>query len=77
MFRINYLRPEQMPPHQRDFPRQEQIEELPGAAGSRELAMMVAWYLVAMFAGILLLGYLTASERPSTTTAAAGIALAR
>ena len=77
MFRINYMRPEQMPPHQRDFPRREQIEELPGAAGSRELALMVAWYLVAMFAGILLLGYLTAPERPSTTTAAAGTALAR
>jgi hypothetical protein len=38
---------------------------------------MVAWYLVAMFAGILLLGYLTASERPRTTTAAAGSALAK
>jgi tetrahydromethanopterin S-methyltransferase subunit B len=77
MFRINYLRPEQMPPHQRDFPRREQIEELPGAAGSRALAMMVGWYLVAMFAGILLLGYLTASERPSATAAAAGTALAK
>jgi len=77
MFRINYMRPEQMPPHQRDFPRREQIEELPGAAGSRGLAMMVAWYLVAMFAGILLLGYLTAPQRPSTATAAAGTALAR
>ena len=77
MFRINYLRPEQMPPHQRDFPRREHFEELPGAAGSRGLALMVAWYLVAMFAGILLLGYLTASERPSTTTAAAGAALTK
>ena len=76
MLRINYMRPEQMPPHQRDFPRKEQ-SELPGAAGSQELALMVAWYLVAMFAGILLLGYLTAPVRPSTTTAAAGIALAR
>jgi tetrahydromethanopterin S-methyltransferase subunit B len=68
MFRINYLRPEQMPPHQRDFPRREQIEELPGAAGSRELALMVAWYLVAMLAAILLLGYLTA-EPPHTISA--------
>jgi hypothetical protein len=50
---------------------------LPGAAGSRALAMMVGWYLVAMFAGILLLGYLTASERPSATAAAAGTALAK
>jgi hypothetical protein len=76
MFRINYLSPEQMPPHQRDFPRKER-SELPGAAGSHGLALMVAWYLVAMLAGILLLGYLTASERPSTTTAAARTALAR
>jgi hypothetical protein len=71
MFRINYLRPEQMPSHQRDFPRRDQLPEVPGAAGSRALALMVAWYLVAMFAGILLLGYLTVSERPSTATAAA------
>ena len=77
MFRINYLRPEQMPPHQRDFPHREQLEELPGAAGSPALALMVALYLVAMFAGILLLGFLTMSERPSTTTAAAGTALAK
>jgi hypothetical protein len=77
MFRINYLRPEQMPPHQRDFPRREQLEELPGTAGSPALALMVAGYLVAMFAGILLLGYLTASELPSTTTAAVGAALAK
>jgi hypothetical protein len=33
---------------------------------------MVALYLVAMFAGVLVLRYLTASERPSTITAAAG-----
>jgi hypothetical protein len=77
MYRINYLRPEQMPPHQRDFPPRPQPEELPGAAGSRALALMVAGYLVAMFAGILLLGYLTAWERPSTTTAAAGTVLAK
>jgi hypothetical protein len=76
MLRINYMRPEQMPPHQRDFPRRER-SELPGAAGSRGLAMMVAWYLVAMFAGILLLGYLTASEPPSTTTAAMGATLTK
>ena len=77
MFRINYLRPEQMPPHQRDFPRREQLDELPAGAGSGALALMVAWYLAAMFAGILLLGYLTASERPSTTTAAVGATLTK
>jgi hypothetical protein len=68
MFRINYLRPEQMPPHQRDFPRRDQLPEVSGAAGSRALALMVAWYLVAMLAGILLLGYLTA-EPPHTISA--------
>jgi hypothetical protein len=71
MLRVNYLRPEQMP--QRDISQREQ-SELPGAAGSRALALMVALYLVAMFAGILVLRYLTASERPSTTTAAVGAA---
>jgi hypothetical protein len=76
MLRINYMRPEQMPSHQRDFPRRQQ-PELSGAAGSQGLALMVAWYLVAMFAGILLLGYLTASERPRTTTVVAGSAMAR
>jgi hypothetical protein len=67
MLRVNYLRPEQMPPHQRDFPRRE-LSELPGA-GSRALAMMVALYLVAAFAGVLSLRYLAA---PTTTTAAVG-----
>jgi hypothetical protein len=72
MLRVNYLRPEQMPPHQRDFPRRDQLPELPGAAGSRALVMMVALYLVAMFAGVLVLRYLTPSETPSITTAAVG-----
>ena len=77
MFRINYLRPEQMPPHQRDFPPRQQPEELPGAAGSSALALMIAGYLVAMFAGILLLGYLTASEPPRTFSAATAAALTK
>ena len=71
MLRVNYLRPEQMPAHQRDFPRRGQLDELPGTSGSRTLAMMVAGYLVAMFAGIALLGYLTAPTLPSAATAAA------
>jgi hypothetical protein len=74
LLRVNYLRPEQMPPHQRDFPRRE-LAELPGAARSRALALMVALYLVAMVAGVLVLRYVTAVARPSTTTAAAGKAL--
>ena len=77
MLRVNYLRPEQMPAHQRHFPRREQLNELPGASGSRGLALMVAWYLVALFAGILLLGYLTAPELPNSTTAAASATLTK
>jgi hypothetical protein len=69
MLRVNYLRPKQMQPHHRDPPRRQQLDELPGASGFRGLALMVAWYLVAMFVGILLLGHLTA-PRPSTSTAA-------
>ena len=76
MFRVNYLRLEQMPPHQRDFPPRER-SQLPSADGSPALALMVAWYVVAMFAGILLLGYLTASESPRTTSAAAGAVLTK
>jgi hypothetical protein len=76
MYRNNDLRPEQMPPHQRDFPPKER-SELRSADGSRALALMVAWYVVAMFAGILLLGLLTASESPRITSAAAGTMLTK
>jgi hypothetical protein len=69
MLRVNYLPPEQMPAHQRYFPR-KQLHELPDASGSRGLALLVAGYLVAMFAGILLLGHLTAPTLPSSATAA-------
>jgi hypothetical protein len=61
MLPVNYLRPEQMPPHQRDFPRRERTE-LSEVNSSRGLALMVACYLLAMFAGILLLGQLTAPD---------------
>ena len=33
MFRINYLPPEQMPSHQRDFPRESQRVEIAGLEG--------------------------------------------
>jgi hypothetical protein len=76
MLRVNY-RPSRAdaPTHQRDFPRREQLYEVPGATGSRNLALMVAGYLVAMFGGIVLLGYLTAPTLPGTTTAAASSTL--
>jgi hypothetical protein len=77
MFRVNYLPPEQMPAHQRDFPHRLQLEELPDAADSRGLGFLVAWYLVAMIGGIILLGYLTASPAPNTNTAAIGATLSR
>ena len=66
MYRVNYLPPEQMPSHQRDFPRDGQA--ISTADGSRMLGLMVAWYLVAMLGGILLLGYLTTSA-PNTSIA--------
>jgi len=72
MYRINYLPPEQMPPHERDFPRRQQSEAVPGADGSHTLAVMVAWYIVAMFAGIFLLGYLAAPVPPETSAVAMG-----
>lgn len=74
MLRVNYVRPEQMPQHQRDFPRRE-LAQLPDFSGSRSLALMVAGYLIAMFAGIGLLGYLTAPTPPSTSMAAGSVAL--
>jgi hypothetical protein len=58
-----------MPPHQRDFPRRQQ-SELPSVAGSQALALMVALYLFAMFAGVLVLRYLTAPRPPISATAA-------
>ena len=75
MFRVNYLPPEQMPAHQRDFPHRPQLEEFPGAADSRSLGILVAWYLAAMIGGIILLGYLTAPVPRSTS--AIGATLSR
>ena len=69
MFRVNYVRPEQMPSHQRDFPRREE-PELSSAAGSGGLGTLVACYLIAMLAGILLLGYLIAPRPPDTAAMA-------
>ena len=70
MYRVNYLPPEQMPSHQRDFPREGQA--ISTADGSRPLGTMVVGYLVAMLGGILLLGYLTA---PAPNTSIATIAV--
>jgi len=59
MFRINYLRPERMPSHQRDFPHRERPTEPIALQGSGELWLMVGGYLLAVLVGILLLGALT------------------
>ena len=77
MFRVNYLPPEQMPAHQRDFPHRPQLDELPGAVESRGLGLLVACYLVAMIGGIILLGYLAVPVAPNTSTAAIGVTLSR
>jgi hypothetical protein len=74
MLHVNYVRPEQIPHQQRDFPRREQTE-LQDFSGSRGLALLVAGYLMAMFAGIALLGHLTASTLPGESMAAASATL--
>ena len=56
MFRVNYLPPEQMPSHQRDFPREPQRGEMAGLEGSRLLGLLVACYLAAIFVVIGLVG---------------------
>lgn len=57
MLPVNYLPPEQMPSHQRDFPRANEIVRR--ADGSQELGLLVILYLVAMLGGIVLLGLYT------------------
>ena len=71
MLRVNYLPPEQMSMHHRDLPRRNPSERGLRASDSHGLMLMVCGYLVALFAGILLLGYLTASDFPTAATAAA------
>lgn len=70
MFRVHYRPPEALPLHQRDFPPKMSPADIPSAEGSGELALMVVWYLVALFAGIVLLGQLTEPSIPNTLTAA-------
>ena len=68
MFRVNYRSPETLPLHQRDFPPRR-TEGIPSAEGSRELFILVAAYLVALFSGIVVLGTLATPTVPNTTTA--------
>jgi len=71
MLRVNYKRPEEMPSHHRDFPERYDGERLRAVSASRGLGLLVAGYLVAMFAGILLLGHLTRSSSPAGAAAMA------
>jgi hypothetical protein len=69
MLRVHYRPPESLPPHQRDFPSRKTSGEIPGAEGSNQLALLVAWYLVALIAGIVLFGHLASPIIPNTVTA--------
>jgi hypothetical protein len=71
MLRVNYLPPERMPSHQRDFPPREPHERLFGHRLPHSLALMVASYFIAMGVGVLLLGYLTAPVQRHASTATA------
>jgi hypothetical protein len=59
MLRVNYKRPEEMPSHHRDFPERDHEEGPRAVSASQGLGLLVFGYLIAMFAGILLLGHLT------------------
>lgn len=73
MFRVNYLRPERMPSHQRDYPRNERPEEPRALGGSGQLALMVAGYLLALLVAILLLGILTPTSPPRSVVATGAV----
>ena len=75
MYRVNYLPPEQMPSHQRDFPREGQHIEMAGLDGSRRLGLLVLCYLVAIFAGIGLVGIF--ADNAITATASVGAIVGR
>lgn len=65
MLRVNYRHPDGLPAHQRDFPRGDYLVQRVEGSDSTGLALMVVLYLVALLAGILLLGYVTAPTLPS------------
>ena len=75
MYRVNYLPPEQMPSHQRDFPREGQHIEMADLDGSHRLGLLVLCYLVAIFAGIGLVGIF--ADNAITTTASVGAIVGR
>jgi hypothetical protein len=60
MFPVHHRPPEQMPPHQRDFPRRREPRESNARDGSQVLGLLVVVYVIAMLGGIGLLRILTA-----------------
>lgn len=71
MLPVHHEPPEQMPLHYRDFPARHPAEEYGAVSASQGLGLLVVAYVVAMFAGILLLGQLTQSALPPGTSAMA------
>jgi hypothetical protein len=65
MLRVNYKRPEEMLTG--TFPSDE--EGLSAVSASQGLGLLVAGYLIAMVAGILLLGHLTRIPSPAGAAA--------
>ena len=72
MLPVNYLPPEKLPSHQRDFPRAATGDPL-HRADTGALLLLVGFYLMAMFAGIGVLGYLTAPLFPPATAVIAEV----
>ena len=68
MFPINYRLPEQMPPHQRDFPPREEVASTEPLGESRIILLVVAGYVLAMLGAIVVLRVLT--PLPDYATAA-------
>ena len=69
MLRVHYKRPEEMPSHHRDFPERHHLQGRGETSASQGLGLLVAGYLIAMVAGILLLGHLTRTPSPASATA--------
>ena len=70
MLLINYLPPEQMPSHQRDFPRESRRVEIAGPEGSRLLGLWVVCYLLAIFAAIGVVGSFANGATPTASVGA-------
>ena len=68
MFPINYRLPEQMPPHQRDYPLREEVAGTEPIGESRIILLVFVGYVLAMLGGIVVLRVLT--PLPNHATAA-------